>query len=147
MSLYSLKKEQEIQSTIMFLLKKAELSVTTPRKNILNLLLSEHGPFTVEEILKNLPKNSCDQATVYRCLNQFVESGLVTITYLEKDVARFEFNDPDHHHHHIICKICKKIESLHDCLIGKIEQSLIKKGYKEIGHRLEFFGVCEECAN
>lgn len=147
MSLYSLKKEQEIQSTIMLLLKKAELSVTTPRKNILNLLLSEHGPFTVEEILKNLPKNSCDQATVYRCLNQFVESGLVTITYLEKDVARFEFNDPDHHHHHIICKICKKIESLHDCLIGKIEQSLIKKGYKEIGHRLEFFGVCEECAN
>ncbi len=147
MPLLSAKKDQELQSTILKLLKKAGLSVTSPRKNILGLLLCEHGPFTVEEIFKKLPKNTCDQATIYRCLNQFSETNLVTVTYLEKDMARFEFNDPDHHHHHIICKICKKIESFHDCITNKIELGLAKKGYKEIEHRLEFFGVCEKCAN
>ena len=139
--------EGDLQSTILLLLKKADLSITSPRKNILHLLLAEHGPFSVDEIFKKLPKDTCDQATIYRCLNQFVESNLVSATYLEKDTARFEYKDPEHHHHHIICKICKKIESLHECLIGKIEQSLLMKGYKDIDHRLEFFGICEKCSD
>ena len=151
MQAHLLKKHQleinhNLDSTVYILLKKAELSVTKARMSILTLLISDHGPFTVEEILTKLPKNSCDQATIYRCLNQFVDSGLVSVTYLEKDLARFEFNDPDHHHHHIICKMCKKIESLHDCLLSKIENGLVKKGYRDIEHRLEFFGICKQCA-
>ena len=146
MSILNPKKEQQTELKVIGLLKKANLSITSPRKNILSLLLKEHGPFTVEDILQKIPKNSCDQATVYRCLNQFVESTLVTTTFLEKDIVHFEFNDPEHHHHHIICKICKKIDSLHDCLIDKIEQGLKKKGYQEIEHRLEFFGICAQCA-
>ncbi|NOT78574.1 MAG: transcriptional repressor [Bacteriovoracaceae bacterium] len=145
MSILNPKKELLTELKVIELLKRANLSITAPRKNILSLLLKEHGPFTVEDIIRRLPKNSCDQATVYRCLNQFVESSLVATTFLEKDIARFEFNDPEHHHHHIICKICKKIESLHDCLIDKIEQGLKKKGYQDIEHRLEFFGICAQC--
>ena len=98
------------------------------------------------EGLQKLPKNSCDQATIYRCLNQFVEVQLVNTSFLEKDMAHFEYNDPHHHHHHIICKICKKIESFHECLMEKIELGLQKKGYKDIQHRLEIFAVCESCA-
>lgn len=127
------------------LLKQKGLSITAPRKLILNLLLKEHGPFSAEEIYKKLPKNSCDQATVYRCMNQFVESELVTTAHLEKEMVHFEFNDPGHHHHHIICKICKKIDSIHDCIMDKIESNLLKKGYVDIQHRLELFAVCENC--
>ena len=61
-------------------------------------------------------------------------------------MAHYEFNDPLHHHHHIICKICKKIDSFHECLMDKIELSLQKKGYKDIQHRLEIFAICEICA-
>lgn len=128
------------------LLKNKGLSVTVQRKIILGLLLKEHGPFSAEEVLNKLPKNSCDQATVYRCLNQFVEVKLVNISFLDKDMAYFEFNDPDHHHHHIICKICKKIESFHECLVEKIELNFQKKGYTNIQHRLEIFAVCETCS-
>ncbi len=146
MSVLNPKKEAERDSQCMALLKEKGLSITAPRKLILGLLLREHGPFSAEDILKKLPKNSCDQATVYRCLNQFVETQLVNTSYLEKDVVHFEYNDPHHHHHHIICKICKKIESFHDCLMEKIELNLAKRGYKEIQHRLEFFAVCEQCS-
>ncbi|MDO9182955.1 MAG: transcriptional repressor [Bacteriovorax sp.] len=140
----SIKTEEE-NAKIVGLLKEKGLSVTLPRKLILALLIKEHGPFSAEDIFKKLPKNACDQATIYRCLNQFIETQLVTSAYLEKDMAHFEFNDPHHHHHHIICKICKKIDSFHDCILDKIESTLVKKGYKDIQHRLEFFGVCGSC--
>ena len=143
--LHTHKKDADLEARCIELVKDKSLSVTVPRKMILSLLLKEHGPFSAEELFKKLPKNSCDQATVYRCLNQFVETGLVTTANLEKEMAHFEFNDPHHHHHHIICKICKKIDSFHDCLLEKIEASLLKRGYKDIQHRLEFFGVCETC--
>lgn len=136
---------QDLEEKTSLLLKMKGLSVTAPRKLILSLLLKEHGPFSAEEIFQHLPKHSCDQATVYRCLNQFVETDLVSTSHLEKDLVHFEYNDPTHHHHHIVCKICKKIDSFHDCLLDKIEQGLIKKGYKDIQHRLEFFGICENC--
>lgn len=139
------KKEVNQDALSIELLKDKGLSITAPRKMILGLLLKDHGPFSAEEIFKKLPKNSCDQATVYRCLNQFVETQLVCTTYLEKDIVHFELNDPKHHHHHIICKICKKIDSLNECILDKIEMALIKKGYKDIQHRLEFFGICESC--
>lgn len=139
------KKVESLDSKIVSLLKEKNLSVTAPRKLILNVLMKEHGPFSAEEIFKKLPKNSCDQATVYRCLNQFVEVQIVTTSHLEKEMVHFEFNDPHHHHHHIICTICKKIESFHDCILDKIESGLAKKGYKDIQHRLEFFGVCNKC--
>lgn len=140
------KKILNTDETIIDLLKKNQLSVTAPRKLILGLLLKEHGPFTAEEIFLKLPKDSCDQATIYRCLKQFEESRLVNASYLEKDIAHYEFNDPKHHHHHIICKICKKIDSFHDCLLDKVESALSKRGYIEIQHRLEFFGICGQCS-
>lgn len=134
-----------IEAKCIDLLKEKGLSITAPRKLVLSLLMKEHGPFSADDILKKLPKNACDQATIYRCLNQFVETRLVTTVYLEKDMAHFEFNDPGHHHHHIICKICKKIDSFHDCIIDKIEANLISRGYVDIQHRLELFATCENC--
>ena len=112
---------------------------------ILTMLIKEHGPFSVEDIYNKLPKNFCDQATVYRCLNQFTEVQLVNTAHIEKEMVHFEFNDPNHHHHHIICKICKTIETFQDCVIDKIEHNLLKKGYKDLQHRLEFFGICGSC--
>lgn len=136
---------QNIEDKITLLLKDNKLSNTLPRRHILNLLLSEHGPFSVEEIIQKLPENTCDQATVYRCLKQFVDQNIVTLSYFDKDHAVFEFNDPDHHHHHIICRKCNKIESFHNCNLSSVEELLLAKGYTNISHRLEIFAICTLC--
>lgn len=141
------KKEVNVETKITNLLKDKKLSVTAPRKMILGLLIKEHGPFSAEDIFNKLPDNSCDQVTIYRCLHQFVEVQLVSLINLEKDITHYEFNDPNHHHHHIICKICKKIDSFNECVLSNIEMNLAKRGYKEIQHRLEFFGICGTCQN
>jgi Fur family ferric uptake transcriptional regulator len=134
-----------LEKKILELLKIKNLSITLPRKAILLILLKEHGPFTAEEIFNSLPLNTCDQVTVYRCLKQFVETQIVNLLNLEKDFVHYEFNDPNHHHHHIICKLCKRIDSFHDCVLDKIEKTLAMRGYNEIQHRLEFFGICSSC--
>ena len=87
MGILNPKKELEKEAMVAGLLKEKGLSITAPRKLILSLLMKEHGPFSAEEILKKLPKNSCDQATVYRCLNQFVEVQLVTTSFLENFIG------------------------------------------------------------
>lgn len=145
MSVLSLNKIKLIDQQCIKLLKDKKLSITAPRKLILSLLIREHGPFSAEEIFKKLPNQSCDQATIYRCLNQFVESQLVSMTYLNKDYAFFEYNDPNHHHHHVVCKVCHKIDSVHECIIDSIEKNLKLKGFSDITHRLEIFAVCKDC--
>lgn len=127
------------------MLKESGLSSTMPRILILRLLGEEHGPFTADEIYKKLPKKSMDKASVYRSLSLFEEKNLVTPIHLEKDVVHYELNDPSHHHHHIMCRICHKVEIIHDCAIERIERTLLKDGYSDIRHRLEVVGTCVTC--
>ena len=39
----------------------------------------------------------------------------------------------------------KKIEIIEECILDKLELSLMKKGYKNLGHQLQFFGICKDC--
>ena len=127
------------------LIKEKSLSVTEPRKNILAFLLKNHGPFSMEEIRDGLGKKACDLATVYRCIVQFENSDLVERRYLGDEILRYEYKDTDHHHHHIICRICKSVTEMKYCFISEIEQMIGDKGYSDITHSLEFFGVCANC--
>ena len=127
------------------LIKEKSLSVTEPRKNILAFLLKNHGPFSMEEIHDGLGKKACDLATVYRSIVQFENSNLVERRYLGDEVLRYEYKDTVHHHHHIVCRICKSVSQMKYCFISEIEQMIRDKGYSDIAHSLEFFGVCAKC--
>lgn len=126
------------------LIKEKSLSVTVPRKNILAFLLKNHGPFSVEEIHNGLGKKTCDLATVYRCIVQFENSNLVEKRYFGDDIFRYEYKDKEHHHH-IVCRICKTADKMSHCFVSEIEQKIRDKGYSDITHSLEFFGVCPKC--
>ena len=127
------------------LIKEKSLSVTEPRKNILAFLLKNHGPFSMEEIHDGLGKKACDLATVYRSIVQFENSNLVERRYLGDEVLRYEYKDTGHHHQHIVCRICKSVSQMKYCFISEIEQMIRDKGYSDITHSLEFFGVCAKC--
>lgn len=127
------------------LLKSNGLSFTRPRREILYLLTRRHGPFSVEQIMEELPNGTCDQATVYRCLAQFQEKEIIKEVRLGEDFSRFEYNYPDHHHHHIICRKCQKIDHLESCFISPFLNHIKSLGYTEIEHALEFFAICPRC--
>ena len=119
--------------------------ITKPRLEILKILKSNHKPLTISEISGKLIDDSIDLATVYRTMNLFKELNIVSLIDFKDEFKRYELIYDRHHHHHIVCRNCKKVENVETCILDNIEKFLSKKGYSEITHSLEFFGICGEC--
>ncbi|WP_372367919.1 Fur family transcriptional regulator [Candidatus Uabimicrobium sp. HlEnr_7] len=128
-----------------YVLKQAKLSNTKIRKSILEFLMENHGPFSIDEIHKQI--FDCDYATVYRCIKKFEECAIVSRCDFGDNISRYEYKDLNHHHHHIICRSCHKISTVEYCFLKEMEKMLTDQGYKDVSHALEFFGICQECQN
>ncbi len=127
-------------------LRQDKLRVTRPRREILKVLIDNHGPFTIEEIHQRLEPSLCDLVTVYRCLAALQNAGLVRQCDFGDGIQRFEFSADDHaHHHHIICTRCRSVETLDACIAEELEEMVRQRGYTEVTHSMEFFGVCPKC--
>ncbi|HMS63997.1 MAG TPA: Fur family transcriptional regulator [Ignavibacteria bacterium] len=120
--------------------------ITAPRLEILSILKANHNPLTISEIHKKIKKKKIDLATVYRTINLFAEQNIVNEIDFKDEFKRYELIYDRHHHHHIVCKKCKTVENVETCMLEELEKFLNKKGYTEISHSLEFFGVCKKCS-
>ena len=119
--------------------------ITEPRRAILGILTHEHGPFTAEELHGRLKNGECDLVTVYRVIAAFEELNLVRRCDFGDGAYRYEFNTGEHHHHHIICRKCGSVEVLDLCVVESLERLARQKGYANVTHTLEIFGVCVKC--
>ena len=122
------------------------MRVTEPRKAMLGILTKEHGPFSAEELHHKLKGKGCDVVTVYRSLQAMEEIGVLRRCDFGDGTYRYEINHGEHHHHHIVCRVCRSVEVLDRCDVGKLERLAREKGYDNISHTLEIFGVCQKCA-
>lgn len=133
---------------ILALLKENDLRVTKARVSLLEILFAEHGPFTAEELRLKMSQRKdskgCDLVTVYRCIEKFESADIVDSCDFGDGTTRYEIRS-DKHHHHVICRQCSRVEPIDICPIdnGSIKFKKIK--FKKITHRLEFFGVCQDC--
>lgn len=118
--------------------------VTDARREILELLTHEHGPFTAEEIHSRIPEGT-DVVTVYRSLATLEEFNLVRRCDFGDGAYRYEFNTGEHHHHHIICRLCRSVTTIDICVADSLERLARDLGYANVTHTLEIFGVCKDC--
>ena len=126
-------------------LESAGLRMTSPRVQLLEAIIADHGPFSVDEILALPRARGMDRVTVYRGLQTFEEIGLVSRCEFGDGVSRYEFIHEGHHHHHVVCRKCKKSENIEECIPTQLIKAVQKMGYADVSHSLEFFGVCEKC--
>ncbi len=119
--------------------------VTGPRLEILSILKSNKKPMTISQIHNEMKDKKTDLATVYRTLNLFTELRIVSEIDFKDDFKRYELIFDRHHHHHIVCRQCGRVDNVEACVLGEIENMLQRKGYTEVTHSLEFFGICEVC--
>ena len=128
-------------------LRGSGFKITVPRTTILRALFSHHGPFSAEDIYKRFAKDVCDVATVYRSLLSLEEAGMLKRCEFGDKTTRYELvgRDEHQHHHHVVCKECEKVEVLDDCELESIERFVKRRGYSDVSHLLEFFGVCRDC--
>ena len=94
------------------MLKNSPLKLTKQRVNMIKLLFRNGAShFTAEEIYHEVNKKNLkiSLATIYNCLNQFRDCGILRAVKASSEKVFFDTNLKDHHHFY-----CQKTESLTD---------------------------------
>jgi len=88
-----------------------------------------------------------DTQSVGLALTLLAEYGFAIELKFEGETAkRYEHLHPNQHHDHFICIKCKKVLELRDRKLETVQESLIfQKGCKPLFHKLEVYGICDEC--
>ena len=125
--------------------------MTNPRLVVLDLLLKESRPLTIDQVLK-LSKGKLAQSTLYRVINDLRDFEILTEFTTPENTMVIELNSGDNnHHHHIFCKRCGSItdielntnlESALQIEVAKIEKD---RSILIESHSLELFGTCKDC--
>jgi Fur family transcriptional regulator, ferric uptake regulator len=129
-------------------LRRKSRRITAPRQAILDILRRHHGPLTAKEIFVELPSGDCDLATVYRSMHLLESMGMVKRFELGGGGARFELlpEGDDGHHHHLVCTRCSDIVEVEECFPHELQERIASQnGFKQVTHKLEFFGLCPRC--
>jgi len=140
------KETHNLAQTAREVLTQSKLKVTEPRLAVLLLLMTEHGPFSADEVFQKLKKQKTDSVTIYRCLAAFSEKGLIDRVDLRDGIARYEYLGEGEHHHHLTCIRCKRSEEIADCDVERFERIAKRRGFIRLSHTLELFGICAACA-
>ncbi len=146
----SLSSDRPPQSPIDFAcsrLKAAGLRITQPRIAILSSLIQRSMPASIEQIHGDLPSDTCDLVTVYRCLAVFQEIGLVRLSYFHNGTSAYQITlNNEEPPYHVICRDTGRIEELDAAnaaelraVLGRVEESLRSRGYENVSHIAEFF--------
>ena len=129
-------------------LKSAGLRVTQPRLSIVGALAACTQPISIEDLHSRVGSEACDLVTVYRCMAAFEEIGLVRRAYFNDGAAVYELNLGLPAAYHVVCRETKRVEEIDSAtaaelraMITQIEERLQARGYRDVRHIVEFFGV------
>ena len=133
--------------TIIKNLRENNHKLTPQRLAIVNILSRSEGHPNVEMIYEHLQDDfpTMSLATVYRNIMLLKSLGEVLEIGLPDGSNRYDGNKPDPHPH-VICVQCKKIiDPDLATLKDMTEEVADETGFKILTHRLDFFGVCDDC--
>jgi Fe2+ or Zn2+ uptake regulation protein len=128
-------------------MKEKALRVTTPRLTMLNILAEATRPLSAEEIHALAGDGAADLVTIYRSLEALDNAGIVQRHPLERGRSLYALIAAGHHHHHVICRRCGRIERLPGCDTGRVEAAARGKGFTDLTHIMEVYGICPTCAS
>lgn len=126
-------------------IRQAGMRITQPRLAIIESLHAHEGPVSIERIHQEVGADVCDIVTVYRCLAAFEQLGLVRRSYLHNGTCLYELTLSASRHYHIACKACGITERVEYFPVEGVERRLMERGYAQISHVVEFFGICPQC--
>lgn len=122
----------------------------TPERNyLLKLIYERNDHFGAEDLYHAVDRQlfNVSKATVYNSLELFLECGIITKHYLNKNTSIYEKAYGFKQHDHFICQECKKIIEFCDPRLYQIKKSLEEVLKVEINsHQLYLYGVCTDKA-
>lgn len=102
-------------------LRDVALRATAARVAALRLLAEEATPMSHAEVVESLDEFGFDQSTLFRCLNEMSDAGLVTRLDLGDQTRRFEYRESDGKaeftHPHFMCVDCGELKCMNEFTI------------------------------
>lgn len=122
---------------------------TRQRDLILQLVVSQEGPFDAEHLLLKLPhaggRSQVSRPTVYRTLSELVEAGLVRKFELNGR-SLFAVDTGSEPAEHLYCLECQRFVDVRIPELLELRGHLASEQQFEVrNHRLVIEGVCQEC--
>jgi len=139
----------EVLEKFKKLLKSNALKYTKQRELILEIIYSNQGHFTPEDIYnltkKSYPNVRLGIATVYRTLTLLEDANIVSSISFGAQGKKYEFGLGEHHDH-LVCLVCGDIEEFVDETIERQQELIAKKhNFKMTNHIMKITGVCKAC--
>jgi Fur family peroxide stress response transcriptional regulator len=128
-------------------LKEGDYRITPQRLAVLKILAESVEHPSAEEIYGRVKKDfpTTSLATVYKTLTVMKDVGELLEIGFSDGRTRYDGNNP-HPHPHLVCTMCRKIIDTGSEALSHMTESLAEEtGFRIIGHRLDFFGICPEC--
>jgi len=121
------------------------LRVTPQREHVLSLFEDQLDHPTAEQVFLKSKETMPDisMATVYNCLEKFVDNGLLRLVQLDRGATRYCPNM--HDHSHFYCEDCGDVFDV-DFDRNKLKQVLnLPDGMRPVGYEVAIRGVCPGC--
>jgi Fur family transcriptional regulator, ferric uptake regulator len=84
--------------------------------------------------------------TVYRAMQALAEEGTVDSTRSPAGELVYRRCSP-RHHHHLMCRSCGRVIEVEGPAIERWTSAIAAQhGFREVGHNVEIFGTCPDCA-
>jgi Fur family ferric uptake transcriptional regulator len=85
-------------------------------------------------------------ATVYRTLQQLAEDGEVDVLRTSESESMYR-RCSSGHHHHLVCRYCRRTVEVDSVAVEQWARRIADdNGFVDVGHVVEVFGTCAECA-
>lgn len=112
-------------------------------------LYAAEGFVSAKELHRRLieEKSTVGLATVYRALASLVDTGEADSLQSPEGETLFRTCETTGHHHHLVCRGCGETRELESTVVEEWASRVgAEHGFVEIGHVVDLFGLCPECA-
>ena len=124
--------------------------ITQQRRALVDHVFERHDHFDADELIDGLAKRDegdrISRPTVYRTLNELVESGLLRkMTLSGRAVYEHDYGYPQHDH--LYCQVCDKLIEFQADELQSIREAVAHEHrFRVTGHRMIVTGVCHDCS-
>ena len=129
-------------------LDRLDLEMTRGREVVFYEVMSSHGHFTAEDLVKVCKKHKrkISRATIYRTIKELLEASVIRKTAFGEKHEHYEHVYDEKLHHHARCIRCHALIEFPDLKEDRIYISFLKnKGFQILGHEMHFYGICQKC--
>jgi Fur family peroxide stress response transcriptional regulator len=120
--------------------------LTPQRMAVIKTLVGSEEHLSAEQIHERVKADfpMTSLATIYKTVAVLKEMGEILELGFSDGGNRYE--GKPHPHPHLVCIRCKKISDVEVAALDALPQQVAQStGYRIVGHRFDFFGLCPQC--